>query len=261
MRYRAYAKVNIFLKIVGTRGNYHEIMSRFILVKNLFDELYFAEKKSDEEFELVGDFGCPLFQNTIYKAYEALKQAGFKEEIYKLFQKKALHVEKNIPSFAGLGGGSSDAACFLHMVNREANLNLSDTVLASIALNVGADVPFFVYNYESANVAGIGEIVEKFDEKALRLKVITPDIKCDTGAIYRAFRKEYKIDIELAKQMSKMKSEELLKIYTDLELNDLLRPALKTNLNLENYRKENWFFSGSGSSFFRNVKSISLDNK
>jgi len=51
--------------------------------------------------------------------------------------------------------------------------------------------------------------------------------------------------------MSKMKSEELLKIYTDIELNDLLRPALKTDKNLENYRKENWFFSGSGSSFFK----------
>ena len=253
MRHKAYAKVNIFLKIVGTRGDYHEIISRFVLHKNLFDELYFAEKKSDEEFELVGDFACPLFQNTIYKAYEALKQAGFGEEISQLFQKKALHVEKNIPSFAGLGGGSSDAASFLHMVNCEANLNLSDTKLASIGLGVGADVPFFVYNYDSANVAGIGEIVEKFDEKSLSVEVITPDIKCDTGTIYRAFRKEYKIDIKIAKQMSKMKSEELLKTYTDLELNDLLRPALKTDKNLENYRKENWFFSGSGSSFFRNI--------
>lgn len=254
MRYKAYAKINIFLKIVGTRGNYHEILSRFILVKNLFDELYFAEKKSDEEFELVGDFGCPLFQNTIYKAYEALKEAGFKEEVTKLFQKKALHVEKNIPSFAGLGGGSSDCASFLHMVNCEANLGLSDAALANIGLGVGADVPFFVYNYESANVAGIGEIVEKFDEEALHVEIVTPDIKCDTGAIYRAFRKEYKIDINMAKQMLKMKSEELLKLYTDLELNDLLRPALKTDKNLENYRKENWFFSGSGSSFFRKVR-------
>ena len=253
MKHKAYAKVNIFLKIVGTRGNYHEIMSRFILVKNLFDELYFVEKKSDEEFELYGDFGCSLFQNTIYKAYEALKKAGFEEQISKLFKEKALHVEKNIPSFAGLGGGSSDAASFLHMVNDEANLNLNDTELAAIGLNVGADVPFFVYNFESANVAGIGEIVEKFDEKALHVEVITPDIKCDTGAIYRAFRKDYKIDIKMAQNLSKIKSEELLQIYTDLELNDLLKPALKTDENLENYRKENWFFSGSGSSFFKTV--------
>ena len=254
MKHKAYAKVNIFLKIVGTRGNYHEIISRFILVKNLFDELYFVEKNSDEEFELFGDFGCSIFQNTIYKAYEALKKAGFEEQISKLFKEKALHVEKNIPSFAGLGGGSSDAASFLHMVNDEANLNLNDTELAAIGLNVGADVPFFVYNFDSANVAGIGEIVEKFDEKALHVEVITPDIKCDTGAIYRAFRKEYKIDIKMAQNLSKIKSEELLKIYTDLELNDLLKPALKTDKNLKNYRKENWFFSGSGSSFFRNTK-------
>ena len=251
MRHKAYAKVNIFLKIVGTRGDYHEIMSRFILHKTLFDELYFVEKKSDKEFELVGDFGCPLYQNTIYKAYKALMKAGFGREVSKVFQTKALHVEKNIPSFAGLGGGSSDAASFLHMVNREANLNLSDDSLAVIGQSIGADVPFFVYRYDSANVLGIGEIVEKFDEKALSLEVITPDIKCDTGEVYRAFRKEYKIDINMAKKMLKMKSEELLKTYRDLELNDLLKPALKIDKNLENYRKENWFFSGSGSSFFR----------
>jgi len=42
--YRAYAKVNIFLKIAGTRGDYHEIISRFMLVKNLYDELEFVKK-------------------------------------------------------------------------------------------------------------------------------------------------------------------------------------------------------------------------
>ncbi len=253
MKYKAYSKVNIFLKIVGVRGNYHEIISRFILVKNLFDELCFTEKKSDDEFELNGDFGCHLSQNTIYKAYEALKKAGFKEQVCKLFEEKALRVEKNIPSFAGLGGGSSDAASFLHMVNQEANLNLTDAELADIGLDVGADVPFFIYNYESANVSGIGEIVERFEEKALHVEVVTPDIKCDTGAIYRAFRQNYKTDINLAQNMSKTKSEELVKTYRDLELNDLLKPALKIEKNLENYRKENWFFSGSGSSFFKIV--------
>ena len=253
MRYKAYAKVNIFLKIVGIRGSYHEIKSRFILVKNLFDVLSLTPKKTSDEFELSGDFGCALEQNTIYKAYVSLCEAGYKRELKNIFDRYALHVEKNIPSFAGLGGGSSDAAMFLHIANSKANLNLNDEKLAEIGARVGADVPFFVYGYESANVSGIGEVVEKFDEKALHVEVYTPEIKCDTGAIYRAFREDYEIDLKLAETMSKMSSVELLKKYSDLELNDLLKPALRVNQDLKKQRKKGWFFSGSGSSFFRTV--------
>ncbi len=251
MKYKAYAKVNIFLKIVGMRGGYHEISSRFILIKNLFDKLYLTDKKNDDEFELHGDFACKLEQNTIYKAYMALKIAGFEKQIEELFAKYALHVRKNIPSFAGLGGGSSDAASFLHMVNYEAKLNLNNEELAKIGLNVGADVPFFIYNYTSANVSGIGEIVKEFKEQPLSVEIFTPDIKCDTAEVYRTFRKNYKIDLKLADTMSKMKSKELLEKYSDLELNDLLGSSLRVNKELENHRKNGWFFSGSGSSFFR----------
>ncbi len=250
MKQKAYAKVNIFLKIVGIRGDYHEIKSRFVLVKNLFDELELIPKRTKQEFELYGDFGCELNRNTIYKAYEAFKKAGFQKELVGLFEKYALHVEKNIPSFAGLGGGSSDAATFMLMVNERANLNLTDNELAKIGINVGADVPFFIFGYESANVGGIGEVVEKFNEKAPQVEIFTPDIKCDTGKIYRAFREDYKIDRELALNMSNLQSEDLLENYNDVELNDLLTPALKIDKNLEKFRKKDWFFSGSGSSFF-----------
>ncbi len=250
MRYKAFAKVNIFLKIVGFRGSYHEILSRFILVENLFDELYFCKKTSNVEFELVGDFGCNLEQNTIFKAYKVLQEEGYEEQLKDIFSKKALRVEKNIPSFAGLGGGSSDAATFLHMVNSEARLGLSSSKLAKISQKVGADVTFFVYGFKSANVSGIGEIVEKFEEQPLHVEIITPKIKCDTGKIYRTFREDYRIDLELADKMSKMTSVELLSRYSDLELNDLLKPAIKVKKELDNYRKKGLFFSGSGSSFF-----------
>lgn len=251
MKHKAYAKINIFLKIIGTRGNYHEIQSRFILVDHLFDLLYFAEKQTKDTFELHGAFGCELSKNTIYKAYMALCDAGFKEELDALFGTYAIVVEKNIPSFAGLGGGSSDAATFLHMVNDQAGLKLSDERLAKIGIDVGADVPFFVYHYKSANVSGIGEIVKKFDEELLDIEVFTPDIQCNTGAVYKAFRENCTIDLKLSDKMSNMKSRELLKTYADTELNDLLKAALKIDKRLEKHRKKDWFFSGSGSSFFK----------
>ncbi len=256
MIYKAFAKVNVFLKIVGTRGNYHEIRSRFVLVENFFDELFLASKKTKDEFELYGDFGCELEQNTIYKTYEALKTAGYKKELEELFSKYSLHVRKNIPSFAGLGGGSSDAATFLLMVNAKANLGLKTEELAIIGSQVGADIAFFVYRYKSANVSGIGEVVQEFNEKPLHVEIFTPDIKCDTAKVYKAFRQNYKIDLKLADTMSNMKSEELLKSYSDIELNDLLQPAIRVDKNLELQRKKDWFFSGSGSSFFRNINKM-----
>lgn len=251
MRYPAFAKVNVFLKIVGKRDNYHEILSRFVKVKNLSDYLEFKDKKTNQEFELVGDFGCKTESNTIYKAYKATCKAGFEDKLKDFFKNHSLHVEKNIPSFAGLGGGSSDAAVFLHMINSELNLGLGEEELAKIGLEVGADVPFFVYDYNSANISGIGEIVEEFEEDLLDIEVFTPNIKCDTKEVYKAFRQNYIIEPVLAKKMSKMKSTELLKTYSDITLNDLFRVALKVYPKLNDYRKDSWFFSGSGSSFFR----------
>ncbi len=248
---KAYAKVNIFLKIVGKRGNYHELLSRFILVKNLYDELEFKDKQTDEEFELHGEFGCALESNTIFKAYLSTCKAGFEKELKEFFTCKALHVKKNIPSFAGLGGGSSDAATFLHMINKEANLGLSNDELASIGLEVGADVPFFIYGYNSANVSGIGEVVKEFKEKPLQVETMTPNIKCDTGAVYKAFRENYKVDVDLAEKMAKMSSIELLQSYDDVTLNDLFGASLSVYAELEVYRKKDLFFSGSGSSFFK----------
>ena len=64
MQYQAHAKVNIFLKIVGVRGHYHELLSRFMIVPSLFDTLSFVPKQSTEPFELIGDFNCPLEHNS-----------------------------------------------------------------------------------------------------------------------------------------------------------------------------------------------------
>lgn len=54
--YKAYAKVNIFLKITGARGNYHEIISRFMRVDSLYDELSFVSKNRDDAFKIIGEF-------------------------------------------------------------------------------------------------------------------------------------------------------------------------------------------------------------
>lgn len=257
--YRAYAKVNIFLKITGKRGEYHEIVSRFVKVPSLYDELSFAPKEPSDEkekFMLVGDFSCGVEQNTIYKAYVALFDAleeASQKSLKNLMSKYGVHVKKNIPAFAGLGGGSSDAATFLKMCNEVLHLGLSKNDLAKIAMRVGADVAFFVYDYDSANVSGIGEIVEEFAENGLDFDIFTPDIKVSTPDVYRVYRESFynPVDGFEAEKLKKTPSLEILENMSADKANDLFRPALELYKELKEHYRHGYHFSGSGSSFFR----------
>jgi len=247
--FKSYAKVNIFLKIAGKRDTYHELVSRFVRVHNLYDELLFV-KTNKKAFNIIGNFGCKLESNTVYKAYILLKQYKNVEEFFHTYSVK---VEKNIPEFAGLGGGSSNAATFLIMVNKYCELNLSKDELCKIAVNIGADVPFFVYEYDSANVRGIGEIVEKFDEEILDIDTITPKIECNTSEIFKIFREKFykQVSKEEEIRLLSLNSKDILKEFNIYEANDLYEPAITTKPELKEYAKEDWFFSGSGSSFFK----------
>ena len=252
MTKKSYAKVNIFLKIANKRDDYHELVSRFVRVKNLFDIVEF-KNGNFSEFVLNGNFGCNTNQNTIYKAYVKLKTLSSNVEKY--FKTHKVVVTKNIPEFAGLGGGSSNCATFMIMVNDVCNLQLSKDKLASIGATIGADVPFFIYEYDSANVTGIGEIVEKFDEEVLDIMTYTPKVECNTGAIFRSFRDKFykQINNAEAKKLLAMKSIDILEKYDIKTANDLYEPALDIYNQLipKNYNlPQNTFFSGSGSSFF-----------
>lgn len=247
---KSYAKVNIFLKIMGKRDNYHELSSRFVRVHSLYDIVSF-KNESCKEFTLEGNFGCETKKNTIYKAYLLLKDISSKVEEY--FKSHKVIVDKKIPEFAGLGGGSSNAATFMLMVNEECNLGLSKDDLCEIAVKIGADVPFFVYEYDSANVSGIGEKIEKFEEEILDIEVVTPAIMCNTGEIFSAFRDKFYSEFKDSEaiKLYKLKSTEILKEHSISEANDLYKPAKSIYKELEKYEKKDWFFSGSGSSFFR----------
>lgn len=250
IRYPAYAKVNIFLKITGIRGDYHTITSRFMRLNTLFDTLWF-EKKATPEFEIRGNFDCEVHSNTIYKAYKHLQTATRSHKLSDFFENHAICVDKKIPSFAGLGGGSSDAATFLRMCNEQLELGLSVEELADIGSNVGADIPFFVYGYESANVSGIGEIVERFNEPLISFELVTPELQISTPAVYRYYREHLYAPISEAEAalLESRTSRELLASLTPKEANDLYPSALGCYSELN--EKEGWFFSGSGSSFFR----------
>jgi len=254
---KSFAKVNIFLKITGTKefnGNlYHTFNSRFMLIKNLYDTIEFIPQSCDS-FTIEGVDGVDVKDNIIYKAYKALNQYIGDLDILEFFYNHKVVVKKNIPFGAGLGGGSSNAATFMRMVKEICNLKVSTKELANIGSTIGADVPFFIYGYSSANVSGFGEIIEEFKEEALNLEIFTPQIACDTALVYKTFRENFLKDISPyagASFMLNSSKDILSSNISPTELNDLYKSALLVYPKLKEYEKEGWYFSGSGSSFFK----------
>lgn len=252
MHAKALAKINAFLKITGTRGNYHEIISRFIKLPHLYDTISFLPHTTKENFVLEGDFNCQTQQNTIYKVYQKLLKASERSKIENFFKAHKVVVTKKIPSFAGMGGGSSDAATFLTMCNKHIGLNLSTQTLAAIGSEVGADIPFFIYDYPVANVSGIGEVVSPFEDEGLEFTTITPNIECDTVAVFKAYRKDFfnPISAKEKRFFAALKTSEALDLYSTSQANDLFNPAKSIYPQLASFEKEDRFFSGSGSTFF-----------
>ena len=250
---KAHAKVNIFLKITGYEAGYHTLLSRFMRVENLYDTITFVPGVF-EQFTIEGCPEVPRESNTIYKAFVALNKYLDNPLLIYFFLNHKVVVDKQIPSQAGLGGGSSDAAAFMRLANEVLGLKIDSDTLAKIGSEVGADLPFFIYNYPSANVKGFGEIVAPFFEAPLPLELYTPKIGCDTALVYKTFNKHLlkQIDPGAFVDWETRDSKTLLSTIADpATLNDLYPAARIAYPELEALDTKGWFFSGSGSTFFR----------
>jgi 4-diphosphocytidyl-2-C-methyl-D-erythritol kinase len=250
MTTKAYAKINTFLKITGHQNGYHTLLSRFVKVPHLYDTISLALQRCNE-FTIEGCGDIPVESNIIYKAYiEITEHIGY---VHEFFLDYKVIVDKKIPSGAGLGGGSSDAAAFMRLMNDWFELGIDTPTLAKIGSKVGADVPFFIYDYDSANVSGFGEIIEPFEEEPFEIELYTPDIHCDTPLVYKTFKQELLKDIDLKsfEGWESLSTKKILSKVNAIEANDLYRASLIAYPELEEVARDGWYFSGSGSTFFR----------
>jgi 4-diphosphocytidyl-2-C-methyl-D-erythritol kinase len=142
----------------------------------------------------------------------------------------------------------------MRLVNEVCDLKIPTNTLSEIGSTIGADLPFFIHNFPSANVSGFGEIVEPFVEEPLALELYTPQIGCDTALVYKTFKTHLLKDIVPCSfsGWEKLNSKTLLEtIHDPVRLNDLYAAALIAYPDLKEVAKEGWFFSGSGSTFFK----------
>ncbi len=250
---KAHAKITLFLKITGFKDGYHTLRSRVIRVPELYDTISFVPCSCDS-FTIEGCDDIPAKSNTIYKAYNALINFTGDSDIVEFFHEHKVVVTKRITSASGLGGSSSDAAAFIHMVKEVCNLVLSIDELVNIASSIGHDVVFFIYNYTSANVSGFGEIVEPFEEEALNVQLYTPNIKYDTTVLYRTFHEHLLGSVSLSSfsNWETMDSKSILKHILDpAKLNDLYAATLIAYPEVKKETNEGWFYSGTGATFFK----------
>lgn len=157
MKDRAYAKINLALDVFNVREDgYHDIKSIMVPI-NFYDELEIC-KSLDIEFTCNRAYIKYNESNSIAKMISVIKDR------YDINDNFRINLRKFIPTQAGLGGGTSDAAATLRILKKMYRLNLSKEEERDICLKVGADVLFNYYN-RAAVVEGIGDIITPFNIK------------------------------------------------------------------------------------------------
>lgn len=170
------AKLNLFLHVTGRRPDgKHLLQSAFVLI-NLCDTIDIT-LRDDDRIVRTGDVVGDIEKDLCVRAARALQSAtGMRLGA-------EIHLEKRIPSQAGMGGGSSDAATVLLALNRLWNLGLSRTELMRLGLTLGADVPFFLFG-QNAWAEGIGDELRPISLPSSQFLVVWPGRGLSTAEIF-----------------------------------------------------------------------------
>jgi 4-diphosphocytidyl-2-C-methyl-D-erythritol kinase len=233
IKLRAYAKLNLSLKIIGKRPDgYHDIDSLMQSV-SLHDEV---DLKAVESGIKVKCSIPGIENNTAQKAAELfLSEAKVKSGVN-------IMIKKNIPLSAGLGGGSADAAATLVGLNKLFDLNLHREKLMELGAKIGSDVPFCLVG-GTARCTGRGEIISKENPKTGAVfMLVIPNIAVPTKLVYDKF------DV-----VGKGSSENEL----EKAAASLFPEIIKMREILIRETKQDWKMSGSGPTLYIELRDLS----
>ena len=181
---RAFAKINLTLRVVGRRTDgYHELES-LVAFANVADTLT-LEPGSTDGLQMSGPFAHksgPVDDNLVLKALGELRRhvPGLKGGQF--------HLEKNLPVAAGIGGGSADAAAALRLLARVNGIALDDLRLMAAAKAVGADVPVCM-DSRPRIMRGIGEVLTApLDLERIPAVLVNPGVALGTREVFGQFK-------------------------------------------------------------------------
>lgn len=242
----AYAKINLFLKVVGKRNDGLHDLDMIMQSISLADKITVEETDTDGIRTLCD---CDILDDNIAEtaAVEYFKWANMAN------QNIRISIEKNIPISAGLAGGSADAAAVLYLLNRIYK-KLSDDELLTLAGKIGADVPFCLIG-GTARVMGFGDRIEKqYVVDNYHLVLVKSGTKKSTGYMYSL--------IDGSNEVSDANACELLE-KMEMEQNDAYRlmhndfmqfwndeKSIEVQNDLIGYGADAVSLSGSGPTFF-----------
>ena len=256
------AKINIGLNVFQKESDgYHNIDSIMAPI-DLFDEMEitFYSEIGNLKIEC-SDSSIPTDErNILYKTYKVFFEESKREK-----EKISIFLTKNIPSEAGLGGGSSNAAFFLKLLNEHYGNIYSESKLEELAMKIGSDVPFFIKN-KTARVRGKGNKIELVEnnlkDSVILIKPLYLGIS--TKEAYRNFDnlKEVKY-ANFDKIIENLKDGNRIALENNIE-NSLEQGILETNIEVKMLKitlnsvisGKKFFMSGSGSTYYTFVTEL-----
>jgi 4-diphosphocytidyl-2-C-methyl-D-erythritol kinase len=186
---KAYAKINLYLRVLGKREDgYHELETLFERI-SLYDDITFSRNISGKEIQLevVGADLPTGSENLVCKAVEQFRRR------FKIHEGIRIQLVKRIPIAAGLGGGSSDAATVLLGLNRFWKVQATLDQLIELGGRIGADVPFFLLGVRRAIGKGRGDVFAGASLKPTPARkfylIATPRISVLTKDVYEGWDK------------------------------------------------------------------------
>ena len=228
MNILAPAKINLFLHILGRRDDGFHTLESLTCFTDFGDEIT-IEAAGEMSFEVSGPFGDHFSgqeldtsagsQNIIFKTIHAIAKYAQKTPAFKV------HLEKNLPIAAGLGGGSADAAAIAKWLCGQWELDGDAHDFQDLLLDIGADVPACFYSGHVI-MRGIGDRLGKAPEMPnIPIVLVNPLQSCPTSAIFKAYEQDFRTPIDFPDQFSSI---EELSTFLSLQNNDLQSAAIKT---------------------------------
>ncbi len=195
------AKINLYLHVTGRRADGYHLLDTLITFTDICDEIDIIPARNFS-ITISGEFASGIATdagNIITQAWQLMQQESGKTDNI------AVQLVKNIPSGAGLGGGSSDAAATLILLNKMWQCGFDTEKLAAIGLKLGADVPVFIHNH-AAFVSGIGEKITKAENLPQLYAILAyPRLPLATKKVFLEFAANYgKNNYEHAAQITAM---------------------------------------------------------
>lgn len=249
------AKINLGLNVINKRPDgYHNIETIFYPIPlndaleiKLMDDRFPSKQNCDLKVTGKG-VDCNEEDNIVVKAYNLLSKDFVLPRIH-------AHLYKNIPSQAGLGGGSSDAAFMIRLLDERFRLNIGNAEMERYAAMLGADCAFFI-TAEQSFATGIGEVLSPADSpqgnlNGYHLVVVKDDVAVSTKEAYAQITPA-KPQV-CCKDIVKMPIDK----WKDLLTNDFEKPAFKAHPVLAEIKQKLYALgaayaqmSGSGSAMF-----------